>query len=168
MTMKKSTNYSENIKHTALEKILGSSGMSIPDVSKEMGINKRTLYGWVYQSNNGDMTRKKKRKYNRRKVSFQDKYKTVLEYLRLSDNEKGKWLRENGFHEDQLKLWEHEIESTLNLIDTKPSDKINKEMQSLKKELARKDKALAEVSALLVLKKKWEMFLESREEDSEK
>jgi transposase-like protein len=160
------TSYSTNIKRTAVEKILGPSRIPVSEVSEEMGINKRTLYGWLKKSRNGDMNVNKRRS-NNHKIRFQEKYRAVLEYKRLSEENLGKWLREKGYREDQIKLWEKEIETALDKIDTEPSGEIEKELRELKKELLRKDKALAEVSALLILKKKLNILM-GVEEDSEK
>ena len=160
------TSYSTNVKRTALEKILGPSKMPVSEVSKQMGINKRTLYGWIIRARNGDMNGKKRRS-NKHQIQIQEKYKTVLEYKKLSEEDIGKWLREKGYREDQIKLWEKEIEVALEKIDTEPSREIEKELHVLKKELLRKDRALAEVSALLILKKKLNILM-GIEEDSEK
>lgn len=157
--------YSTHAKHTALEKILGPAGQSVGEVSAELGINKRTLYGWIQSAENGDMSKKKGRR-GRRKFSFQEKYTAVLESRGLSEEELGRWLRQNGYREEQLKLWEQEIGAALNGIDEGPSRETEKELRELRSELNRKDKALAELSAIIVLKKKLKIFLD--ETDSEK
>lgn len=161
--MKLST-YSSNIKSTALEKILGPSRMTVPEVSEEMGINKNTLYGWVRNSNNGEMS-KKRRRSRSSKMDFQEKYRVILEFRALPEKDKGIWLREKGYKEEQLRLWEKEIDTALSQISLEPSKKIEKELRDTKKELTKKDKALAEVSALLILKKKLDLLMG---EDSEK
>jgi transposase len=160
----KLTSYSSHIKNTALEKIQGPAGMTVPEVSEEMGINKNTLYGWIRKSENGEMS-KKRRRSGRAKFGFQEKYRVVLEFRALPEKDKGVWLREKGYKEDQLKLWEKEIEAALSQIGVEPSKEIEKELRDTKKELAKKDKALAEVSALLILKKKLDLLMG---EDSEK
>lgn len=98
-------------------------------------------------------------------MGFQEKYKIILEYRALAESDQGIWLREKGHKEDQIKLWEKEIQTALSRIESDDSKEIEKELRDTKKELARKEKALAEVSALLVLKKKLDLLLN---EDSEK
>jgi transposase len=155
------TSYSPHVKHTALEKMQGSARKSVTEVSEEMGINKGTLYGWLRRTENGNMRKKNRRS----KMGFQEKYRIILEYRALAESDQGIWLREKGYKEDQIKLWEKEIQTALSKIESEESKKIEKELRDTKKELARKEKALAEVSALLVLKKKLDLLL-SR--DSEK
>lgn len=152
----KLTSYSPHIKQTALEKIQGPAGKSVSEVSEEMGINKNTLYGWVRNSETGEVS--KKRRSRRSKMGFQEKYRLVLEFRDLTEADKGKWLREKGYKEDQIKLWEKEIETFLGQTEAISSKEIERELRDTRKELVRKEKALAEVSALLVLKKKVDLL----------
>jgi transposase len=69
----------------------------------------------------------------------------------------GEWLRRQGLHSEHIALWEQELAT----IVADKDDTLKHEIQQAKKklketecELARKDKALAELAALLTLKKK--------------
>ena len=68
----------------------------------------------------------------------------------------GKWLREKGLRSEHIEKWQHEMKKNLNPqkknIELKEAKRRIKELE---RELNRKDKALAEMSALVVLKKKW-------------
>ena len=74
----------------------------------------------------------------------------------LSDAELGPWCRAQGLHTHHLEQWRRE------LVKGQGSGKelqgtlraLREENRGLKKELRRKDRALAETAALLVLKKK--------------
>jgi hypothetical protein len=86
-----------------------------------------------------------------------------MEASRLSDEALGAFLRERGLHSEHLTLWDQELREMV----TDKEDKRSKETKELKrrvrqleKELARKDKALAETAALLVLKKKLDTLME--------
>src|SRR2546425_838680 len=68
----------------------------------------------------------------------------------------GAFRRREGLHEAQLKEWRAEAEAALG-GGTRRSGKRSaeaKRVKQLERELRRKDKALAEASAILVLKKK--------------
>ena len=88
--------------------------------------------------------------------SAEEKLAALLEYERLSEEERGKFLRGKGLHEVHLARWKKEILEGLKL---KPfaggkKDPQRKRIAALEKELRRKEAALAEAAALLVLKKK--------------
>ena len=78
------------------------------------------------------------------------------------------WLRQNGLHEEHLNLFQQEITK---LMADKSDDK-DREIKELKKQLAQKDKelkrkeaALAELAAIMALKKKLGWMDDSSEED---
>lgn len=144
--------HSTDVKETALKKVLG--GRPVPVVGAEMGINPRTLYGWVQWAKNGRMGRKRKGR------GAAEKFSLVLEARTLSEEELGQWLRRNGMHESQLKAWESEILAALEHADGRGGvDAEHRErIRQLERELDRKEKALAEMSALVVLKKKPERW----------
>lgn len=144
--------YSTDVKNAVLKKILGPEGCPVSEVCSEMGLNVRTVYGWIRAAQNGQMGKKSKG------PTITEKFALVMEARGLSGEELGRWMRKKGLREDQLKLWEKEIESQLGK-KLEPSRELEQENKELKKEIRRKDKALAEMSALVMLKKKLrEMF----------
>lgn len=145
--------YGTDVKQTVLEKLLRPGGPTVATLSRELGINETTMYGWVRKARNGTMSRNKSR---RGTLSLRDKMAVVLEARGLPDAELGHWLREKGFHEEQLKQWTREIDSALENVGGRSGREaeLERELQSVQKELRRKDKALAEMTALVVLKKK--------------
>ena len=88
--------------------------------------------------------------------SAEEKLAALLEYERLCEEERGKFLRGKGLHEAHLEKWKKEMIEGLKI---KPfmggkNDPQRKRIMALEKELRRKEAALAETAALLVLKKK--------------
>jgi transposase-like protein len=77
----------------------------------------------------------------------------------------GEFLRERGVHLEELQQWRKQAEEAL----SSPSRRLapSKELRDLKAELARKEKALAEAAALLILKKKADLFWGVEGEDME-
>ena len=90
--------------------------------------------------------------------SAEEKLKAVLEAAAIPDEQIGAFLRRKGIHETHLEQWRMQMLGGLGKRRTnrKPSRRNTdiKRIRSLEKELRRKDKALAETAALLVLKKK--------------
>lgn len=77
--------------------------------------------------------------------SAAEKLKTVIEFESLPTEKRGEFLRREGLHSDHIDAWKKSMQAGL-----EPARKI----KELEREPHRKDKALAETTALLVLKTK--------------
>ena|SRR4030065_341124 len=142
--------FSEGFKRSVVEKLLTPGGKGISELSKEIGVSNQTLYNWRDRYINKDAIPKSPRKWN-----MKDKYSAVIEAAGLTGEELGKWLRKTGLHSDHLDIWRKEIEQMVSSPkDKEEIRKLKAENKQLKKELLRKEKALAETAALLTLKKK--------------
>lgn len=155
-------NYSTEVKKTIIAKLLHPDGPSVPDLSRETNIPKETLYTWRQKAKNGGMNRNGRR---RKISSLQEKQSLVLEARANKNEELGLWLREKGLHESQINTWELEINSVLEDRDGRGEreKELRGKIKELERDLNRKDKALAEMSALVVLKKKLEAILDEEE-----
>ncbi|MEH6444795.1 MAG: IS3 family transposase [Oceanospirillaceae bacterium] len=132
-----------------------NSGLSIRAFADQEGISKSTLYTWSRKfNNNQDMTMTTQ-------YSSEQRFTFVLETATLSETELSQYCREKGLYPQQIKQWKVGfIEGDKQLA--KPSDKRDKKrIKELEKELHRKEKALAETAALLVLRKKLQCPLQS-------
>ena len=149
--------YSKGLKETAIRKILPPENRNVSDVAREMGISEQTIYNWKKQAENGNLfIEETGSPIHTGKL---EQYNLVLESKSVNEDRIGEWLREKGLHSEHLNLWEQEIKDTLSNKDNKlklENQKLKKEKKDLEKELRRKDKALAEMAALLTLKKKAE------------
>lgn len=152
--------YSTEVKRMALEKLLRPDGPKVSELSTELGINERTLYGWLWKARKGAM------KSNRNNPNAQEKLTLILEFRQLSEGERGQWLREKGRHEEDLKRWEKEITSALDDADgwKGREAELKKKLKETERDLRRKEKALAEMSALAMLKKKLETIWDDEEQ----
>jgi len=146
--------YTENFKKAMVQKMLLPGGPGVTRLSREIGVNKQTLYNWKakYQNRGSeypDCIR------SPRQWTEEDKYEALLEAARLSGEDLGKWLREKGLRSEHIERWQHEMKKNLNQHKKNTELKeAKKRIKELERELNRKDKALAEMSALVVLKKK--------------
>ena len=93
----------------------------------------------------------------------------LIETGAMKDEDRSAWCRKNGIFQHNLDQWKKDAVSAMNPKATrKQTEKekaLRKEISSLKKDLSRKDKALAETAALLVLKKKAQAIWGEPEED---
>jgi hypothetical protein len=93
-------------------------------------------------------------KKNKKKWSASEKFRVVVETSALSEKDKGD-LPRGGLYEPQVRQWREAAE--LALAGAPERDRAGgveaKKPKLLERELTRKDRALAEAAALLVLKK---------------
>lgn len=158
--------YSRSIRMSVLSKILPPTSQSIRSVSREMGISEQTIRNWRNESKSGKLEAEGAEK-SPRYYSSLEKYQLLLESARLSDEELGTFLRERGLHSEHLTLWNQELRDMVKRKSSqqdKDQKADKKRIRELERELARKEKALAEAAALLVLKKKLESLGEERED----
>ncbi len=158
--------YSQMFKHKMIQKMIGPDAISATALSKQIDVPQATLSTWLRKAGissfyvvanprNGNMTMAPKTPND---WSAEEKLKAVLEAASLSDEQLGAFLRKKGVHETHLEQWRIQMLGGIGKRRTngKPSRRNAdiKRIRSLEKELRRKDKALAETAALLVLKKK--------------
>lgn len=157
-----------------ITRLTGPGRVSACALSRDVGIPQGTLSRWLREAGSiGAMSKKKKdpTPQSPRDWPLERKLRVVLEALSLSDQELGAFLRREGLHEAQLEEMRSAVEAALSAQKKSPSKKKSsdtKKIKKLEKELSRKDKALAEVTALLVLKKKLEAYFSGDEEEDTK
>jgi transposase-like protein len=97
-----------------------------------------------------------------------EKLQLVMEAAKFSDKELGAFLRGHGLHEAQLEEWRQAALGALQKPKKRRPGKSpeTKRIQELEREVMRKDKALAEVTALLALKKKLDALLGDEDDDT--
>ncbi len=148
--------YSAAFRNNILRKVLPPQNQSVIEVSKETGIAVQTIYSWIKRTKNGtlDPTMDELKPSSR---SPSEKLSMLLSSKEIPEDKLGEWLRENGLHSEHLNLWEQELRETLTnrQRNIKEENKqLKKKNRALEKELNRKEKALAEMAALMTLKKK--------------
>lgn len=151
--------YSAGFKANIIGKMSNGQGKSTYQISKETGISVRTIQDWHRKSKNGtlvtDGTTEDSSPSNRNQA---EKLALIIEAKTIPEQNRGEWLRKNGLHSEHVTLWEQELMATLNNRQSKITEEyaaLKKENRELKKDLAKKEKALAETAVLLALKKKY-------------
>lgn len=137
-------------------------------LSEETGVHHTSLRQWVKAYGNGkSMTKKNK---STSKFTPEEKFKIILETASLTENQLGDYLRKKGLHSAQLEEWKQEALAGMKSSPGRPKKdaelvEAKNEEKRLKKELHRKDRALAEMSARIVLLKKSRLIWGDSEED---
>ena len=144
--------YAENFKQAMVQKLLLPGGPSVLSLSREIGVSEQSLYNWKAKYQNGESGETQR---SPRHWKNEDKYEALLEAAKLTGEDLGKWLREKGLRSEHLEIWRQEMKKNLNQHNKNDEIReLKKKNKELERELRRKDKALAEMSALVVLKKK--------------
>ena len=162
--------YSPERREAVLKKMLPPHNRSIRELAQEEGISEPTLYNW----------RKEARAHGRllpdaenqpEGWSSRDKFAAVLETAALNEAELGEYCRQRGLYPEQIRRWREACEQANDwdrsqnrrLKETQQAER--KRREQLERELKRKEKALAEAAALLVLRKKAEAIWGEGEAD---
>lgn len=156
--------HSKEFRDSLVKKILSRGNRSVREVCEDAGVSHRTAANWIYSRGSAsDMKIKKDSK----KWSPEQKLKALIETASLSESEMGVYLRKEGLFSKQLEEWKAEFLSSMN-SSAKPrlaKDDRDQKIKSLEREILRKDKALAEASALLILQKKVNLIWGNKDED---
>jgi len=158
--------YSSGFRESQLRKVLPPVNRPIPEVAKEAGVSDQTLRNWLKKSKEGTLGKQETVGGTGR--SHREKLNLIIEAKSISQSDQGKWLREKGLHTEHLTQYEQELRDLINDKDQTEKDerkRLIKENKQLKKELAKKEKALAEMAALYTLKKKAEELWGEDEDD---
>ena len=147
--------YTEGFKKSIIRKLLMPNNLGITTLSKELKIPRRTIFDWREKYREDIINEKQNKGLVPEDWPFEVKYEAVIESKQLSDNELGEWLRKNGVKTDHLEKWNRELKDMAKEKDNNYELKnAKKRIKELEKELRIKEKALAEASVLLILKKK--------------
>ena len=152
-------NYSPELKEAVLRRILPPNNESITKVAKEEGLSEQTVRNWRDKARaNGTPAPGTDAVPD--DWSTQDKFLVVVETASMNEAELAEYARKKGLYVEQIKAWRDACMNANGGV-AKEAARLNqqlkdseKERRKLQKELQRKEKALAETAALLVLSKK--------------
>lgn len=150
------TAYNEAFKSKMVQRMCGPQAVSATALGREVGVAQATLSRWLLRAGTVGLVKKPGDKAKPRTV--EDKMRLVLEASQLEGDELGAFLRREGIHEAELAEWQRAVSEALGGSGPRPTERARSEdkrrLKKLEREIARKDKALAEAAALLVLQKK--------------
>jgi transposase-like protein len=156
-----------------VKKLVGPGRRTATALAKETGIPQSTLSRWLraagsvgsMSEDNNDQGTTQRRPQD---WSAEEKLEAVTEAVGLSEEELGAFLRRKGLHEAQLDEWRDAALSALGSRNGgNPSKAETKRLRELERELKRKDKALAEAAAILVLQKKVQALWGDGDDDTD-
>lgn len=165
-----------------VRKLASPGGPSANALSAEVGVSQSTLSRWLREATSLAATvpqRKKKRRAPasatgrsepparpRRPQDWSpdDKMGILREAEGLAEEDLGALLRREGLHQSQLDQWRRDAFEALGGRKQRSAEQ--KRIRHLEREVKRKDKALAEAAALLVLQKKVRALWADEDDDT--
>ncbi len=151
--------YSAERKEAILRKMAPPHNRTVPDLAAEEGISEATLYNWRKEARSKGLLLPDG-KVSPEGWTTKDKFAAVVETASLNESELAEYCRKRGLYPEQIAGWRESCEaanawdetSTKRLKEQRRSDQ--KTIKQLERELKRKEKALAEAAAIMILRKK--------------
>jgi len=145
---------SQEFKEAIIAKILSRGERSVASVCEEAGVVKSTAISWVTKCGKVSL----KKAGGRMKWNGEAKLKAVFDTTGLAETDLGTYLRKEGLYSNQVTEWRADIIEHLEAKPKFAKDERDEKIKILEREILRKDKALAEASALLILQKKVDLI----------
>ncbi len=160
--------YAKEFKNSIVSKMLPPRNQSLDVIHTESGVPMGTLKEWqrqLRQSGNAAPAGETRSE----KWSTRDKFLIVVETASMNEIELAEYSRKKGLFVEQVKSWQENCLQAnggvaQELAEARRREKdTEKVLRRTQKELQRKDSALAEAAALLILSKKYQAIWASSE-----
>jgi transposase len=152
--MMKST-YSDKFQEQALEKVYQRGNRSIRAVASDLNVSYHTLKGWMKKTVANGVSGLSQREQRPQDWTLEERLTALQESHGLAGEALNAWCRERGLFGHHLAEWKAAYCQGVGGSDNRANLRaLKEENQRLSRELTRKEKALAETAALLVLQKK--------------
>ena len=158
MGKRQSTEFKLKVVERALTR---TSNETLAQIAQEFGLGYSTLTRWMSHVQQGRLTDQVKttaKEKSPKDWTAQEKWQALVAYEGLDEQARGPYCRAHGIYSHQLDEWRATMMSKQD-TEQRQQDKaeirrLKGENKCLQRELHRKDKALAEAAALMLLKKK--------------
>ncbi len=163
--------YSAKFKARMVQRMTSPNPETGAAVAKATGVSKSSLSKWRLEATT--MARMKKKTepkaegVAKRPIDWTAEQKLVIvaKAMTMEDEQLGELLRTEGLHDAQLKEWKAAFLSAIKPSSDRSTTRERKRIRKLERELNRKEKALAETAALLVLQGKVRALWEEEGDD---
>ena len=173
------TRFTNSFKIHAVSKVLSrAEDISVMDIADSLDVGYSTLQKWIRKSKDQELeispfneTYQLSKEKRPQDWSLEERLEIVIACGALDNEAISELCREKGLYPHHVKQWKVDFTSgkASATEQNKHSDtkSLRHENKALKKELNRKEKALAETAALLVLQKKVNVIWGSDEDNSQ-
>jgi transposase-like protein len=158
--MKPYTRYSEDFKEQALAKVYSrGNNQTIQDVANDLNLCLQTLKTWMKKTKLDSSRGQQSKSIRLQDLRPEDRLAALQQSYGLIGEDLNAWCRKQGVFVHQLEQWKAEFCNQGSVSEKREVHILKAEIHTLERELLRKDKALAEAAALLVLQKKFRALL---------
>lgn len=144
--------YTQELKSKVVARLLPPEAGSLEAISQELGISIGTLERWRSQAL-GEPA-------HERSWTAAARLDAILTTAALDEHSKSAWCRSHGLYPQELAQWQQAATQALEHPGAAAAPSVGRDerarIKELERELRRKERALAETAALLVLSKKLE------------
>lgn len=143
--------YGEEFKQRAVARLLPPESSPVEKVAAELGVRAETLERWRAQALSEPA--------RTRTWTAEARLEAVIATAAMDESARSAWCREKGLYPSELEKWRTEAVAALAepgeaRATPQQTRKDRRRIKELERDLKRKDRALAESAALLVLSKK--------------
>jgi transposase-like protein len=162
--------YSLEKREWVLRQMMPPLNRGVAELAEETGISSVTLYAWRQQAKTAGVVVPGDGK-NSADWSSADKFRVVLEAAILNEVELAEYCRRKGLYVEQIQAWREACEQAnatsveQGRVLREQDKKSRQRIKVLERDLRRKESALAEAAALLILRKKAEAIWGKDEDD---
>ena len=150
--------YSVAFKQKMVQRLTGKNAVSASELARETGVRQQNPSRWLEDARSLSLVGSEKTRA--REWTVEQKAKMLAGAAGLTGEQLSSYLEREGVRLADFESWRLALEE-----GGRASASTTKRIRQLERELARKEKALAEAAALLVLKKKVASFYEEAEDD---
>lgn len=158
--------YSKELKDSIIARLLPPINAKAADLHKETGIPEGTMASWLHEVRKSNHQKSPAKVFNQCGADI--KLAVIIETASLNETELAEYCRARGVYPEEIAKWKasfiKDASTQPNRVDHDLLLQEQKKNQQLQKELNRKEKALAEVAALLVLQKKFQALMATSED----
>ena len=157
--------YSDAFIEQALIKVYSRGDRTIESVAKEVNVGYQTLKNWVKRKSLDDVTASAAKEKRPQDWRRDEQLAALMETHGLSEEALQAWCRERGIFPHHLDGWKIAFctQEPAPITEGRDLRILRGQNEELQKELNRKEKALAEAAALLVLQKKFRALWDNEE-----
>jgi transposase len=152
--------YSVAFKQKMIERLTGKNALSPSALGREIGIRQQNLSRWLHEARSLPMVASNTPKA--RIWTVEQKAQVIADASKLSGEQLTSYLEREGIKLADFERWRIALEE-----DGQGSIATTKRIRKLERELARKEKALAEAAVLLVLKKTIDSYYKEEDDDTD-
>lgn len=151
--------FSVAFKQKMVQRLTGNNAVSASQLARQTGVRQQNLSRWLQEARSLPIMANQP-KPTVREWTVEQKARVLAEAGKLDGEALTAYLEREGVKLAEYEQWRIALDE-----GGRASGSTNKRIRQLERELARKEKALAEAAALLVLKKKVETLYPEDEDD---